>query len=239
MKIAGIDNSLNSPAVTIFELDEGNDCKILSKEYYNVICNKPKKKDPENYYKDKDNIITMRGYKDFYDRIGRKNRMITDLLTDCEYVAIEDYSFSSVGNTYQIGENSGLLKYMLYIEGKAIRYYDPNSIKMYFNNKGNSTKYEMFERYMQLDNPLNFSEKLLTIGLEAIEKFKNTGKKKAFNPVEDIVDSYAICDLLYTEILLRKGLIEMKSLREKQIQAFNTIHKDTKTNILNTDFIRI
>jgi hypothetical protein len=238
MKIAGIDNSLNSPAITIFELDEENDCKVLAKEYYNIICDKPKKKDPDDYYKDKDNIITLRGYKDFYDRIGRKNVMIVDLLTDCEYVAIEDYSFSSVGSTYQIGENSGLLKYMLYLDDKSIRYYDPNSIKMFFSNNGSSNKYQMFEKYMQLNNPLNLSEKLLTIGLEAVEEFKRTGKKKSFNPVEDIVDSYAICDLLYTEIRLRKGLIEMKSLSEKQIQVFNKIHKDTKTNILNTDFIQ-
>lgn len=237
MKISAIDNSLKSPGITIFELDGNHE--IINIDYFSVMCDKPKKKDPPKAHRDSDNIITLKGYKDFYDRIYRKNNFITHYLLDCSYTAIEGYSYGSCGGSlYQIGENTGLLKSMLYQSNIAIRIYEPSSIKMFFTGKGNATKYDMFDTYMSLNNPLGLSNKLVGMGIEANEHFKKIGKKKNFNPTEDIIDSYAICYLLYTELLLRKGLIDLKTLSDKQIQVFNKIHKNTKTNILDEDFIK-
>lgn len=237
MFISSVDNSLTSPAIVTFELNEIT-LEIISMNYFNVICDKPKKKDPEIYSEDKDHIVTLRGYTDFYDRIIRKNKFIADRIIESSHVAIENYSFSSVGLVYQIGECGGNLKTMLYLNNQNLRTYEPTSIKLFFSGKGNAKKYDMFRKYVELGNPLGLSDKLMKIGFDALDKYELTGKVKSFNPVEDIVDAYAIATLLHTELLLRRGLIAMKELTEKQIQTFNTIHRDIKTNILNMDFIK-
>ena len=57
------------------------------------------------------------------------------------------------------------------------------------------------------------------------------------NPREDIIDAYFILKLLQAELKLRHGLIELKSLSVKQIQAFNRVTKANPTNLLDRDFI--
>lgn len=212
--IAGIDNSISSPAITIMELDEKS-FSIVRYNYLNLF--KTKKMFV------KDHILEIPKHKNDIDRIITKNNIIIDFINSNKvlYCAIEDYSFASKGLVYNIAENTGYLKTQLYLSNINIRLYEPTSIKMFYNGKGNADKEAMIKTYKKNNNFLNLEDKTL-----------NEQK-----PLEDIVDSFAVCSLLRTELMLRKGLINMKDLSENVIRVFNTIHKDTKTNILNTDFI--
>ena len=231
MKIAGIDNSLSCPAVTIFEIDDET-YNIVKKECFIVICEESKgtKKELNTIFDEvqKNNTVILKPFTNEYDRMNRKNKYIANRVKDCEYVAIEDYSYASKGLVTKIAENTGILKSYLYDSGSKLRTYEPTTIKMFFCGNGSANKMLMINEYLENEeenNPLNLDLKL--------KQFEITEKSK----LNDVVDSYAIAKLLHTELLLRKGLIEIKSLNLKQIQVFNKIHKDTKTNILDTDFI--
>ena len=214
MVLAGLDNSMSSPAVTIFNLDEN--LNIISTDYISIF--KTKKQHIENH------IFPMPDFENECQRITEKNDFLVNELVKrkVEYIAIEDYSFASTGQVYGIGENTGYLKCLLYKNNIKIRKYDPNSIKMAFTGKGNASKTEMMETYkFEYNNLLNLPEKIIS-----------TDK-----PLEDITDSFAICSLLHLEMKLRKGLISLKELPESKIRVFNKVRKDLKTNLLDTEFI--
>ncbi len=229
LKIAGIDNSLSCPAVTIFELDESDNLKITKMESFIALCEKSKgtKKEILTNYDElqKSNIVTLKPFTNEYDRMNRKNKYIAERVKECQYIAIEDYSFARKGLVTKIAENTGILKSKLYDIGCQLRTYEPTSIKMFYTGNGSADKNLMIAEYIESGNVL---------GIDTTLKQFSINDKSNLN---DIVDSYAIATLLHTELLLRNGLKQINSLSIKQIQVFNKIHKDTKTNLLDTDFI--
>jgi Holliday junction resolvasome RuvABC endonuclease subunit len=215
LKIAGIDNSMSSPAITIFDLDD----KTLEIKNYDYISLYKVKKQLVQ-----DHIFTIPEYDNECQRIVEKNNFLVDILVkrEVEYAAIEDYAFSSTGMSYSIGENTGYLKCELFKNKIKLRKYEPTSVKMFFTSLGNADKDLMMKTYIHdYSNCLNLPDKIIN-------------EKK---PLEDIADSFAICMLLLLELKLRRGLISLKDLPESKIRVFNKIRKDTKTNILDTDFI--
>jgi hypothetical protein len=91
---------------------------------------------------------------------------------------------------------------------------------MFACNIGTAKKEDMIDAYDKVrKNPL---------GLNFSNRFGS--------PKEDIVDAFFITELLQMELKLRKGLIQLKDLTEKQIQIFNRTTKGNPTNILATDF---
>jgi len=214
MKICGVDNSMSSPAIVIFDLDEN--LEIKSYDYISLI--KTKKQHIENH------IFPLMEYTSECQRIVEKNEFIVNELVkrNVEYVALEDYAFASVGMQYGIGENTGFLKCCLYKNGIKIRKYEPTTIKMFFTGVGNAKKDVMMNTYKEdYKNVLELPDKII-----------NTEK-----PLEDISDAFAICSLLHLELKLRKGLISLKELPESKIRVFNKVRKDTNTNLLDTNFI--
>ena len=102
------------------------------------------------------------------------------------------------------------------------RKYDPNSVKMHFTSNGAAKKNLMAIHYLKKEHQL----KDFKFNLDSIK-----------SPVEDVVDSYAVATLLQLELKLRKGIIQLRDLSEKQIQIFNRVTKSNPTNILSQDFI--
>lgn len=152
---------------------------------------------------------------------------IIDFVHDSEYAACEDFSYASTGKVFEIGAFVGSIKYALFEEGIKIRLYPPTSIKSFFCNFGNGTKLMMYEAFKELK--INDLDYLNYLGVDMDEKGKS--------PLSDLVDAYAIGTVLLTELKLRRGLIQMKDLTEKQIMIFNKVQKKSKTNILAEDFI--
>lgn len=213
--------------MVIFEIDDN--FEIIKKKYYVIKCEKFKKSDLKKKYDEvvKDGIINLKYFIDDCDRIIRKNDFIANLLKDCEYVAIEGYSFGSQSsNLTKISENTGYLKMNLYKTGCKIRIYDITSNKKHFSSTGGADKDKMIDRYLELGNPLNIDLSL-----------KEFDRKSASNCLNDIVDAYAICDFLLTELKLRHGLILLKDLPQHKIECYNKIRKDSNEGLLTTPFI--
>lgn len=211
MKIVGIDNSVNSPGVVWFILDE--QMNITKKEFMGFT--QVKKNATENiiHYKKKDFEDDISQYIFNRDKIFEaitKDGILPD------YVAIEDYAYSANGKVFNIAESTGALKVKLYENYIPIRLYDPSSIKLFFSSYGNADKERMKQCYDNLDE----GEKLFGV----------------IN--EDIIDAFFVTFLLYYELKIRKGLINLSLLPEYQIRVFNRVTKNYPENILVRPFIQ-
>jgi Holliday junction resolvasome RuvABC endonuclease subunit len=218
MKIAGIDNSKNSPGIVKFELDEN--FKIINYSFLGLTINKTKK--PKPLYQNC-KIFEIFGLEPTdYDKINFMSSNIIEFTKDCDYVAFEDYAYAGKGSVFDIAESTGVLKHLLYNQNKYLRFYAPTQIKMFATNNGIADKPMMIQKYIDTfpSNPLN-------IPLDKIND----------HPFEDVIDAFWITTLLYTELSLRNGHIQLHQLNEQQIRPFNHISKSYKVNLLSQDFI--
>jgi len=129
-----------------------------------------------------DKIMGQSLYKDWTSQQERfhalSNWIMVHLnLDNSVKVYLEDYSFGSKGRVFNIAENTGILKYNLYLQGNPIILLPPSIIKKYATGKGNADKELMYEAFynetkIDLQNILNSS---------------------ISNPLTDIVDAYFIC----------------------------------------------
>lgn len=217
MKIVGLDLSINGSGCVKFDLDKNLD--IADLEYLSFTHVKKNSTKDILYYNKKQ-------FKNYFDQNQWMEKHILDFCEGVQYVAVEDYAYGAKGQVFHIGEFIGLIKHALYFGfgnidlGVNLRLYDPCSIKMFACDNGTAKKEDMIDAHdKKQGNPLR---------LQFLPRFGS--------PKEDIVDAYFIARLLQTELKLRKGLIQLKDLTEKQIQIFNRTTKAHPVNILAEDF---
>lgn len=93
-------------------------------------------------------------------------------------INIEGYAMNAMGRTFQIGENTGLLKYKLMQSGRAFNMIPPTAIKKFATGKGNATK-PMMEVVFRKHHSFDFRE--LTHQPAGAE-----------NPSSDLIDAFFI-----------------------------------------------
>jgi Holliday junction resolvasome RuvABC endonuclease subunit len=184
MIIAGIDYSMISPAISIY--DDSKPFHVDNvKIYYYTSIKRCIVNGPIFYgthYKDGSwDSNEERFLKIALWAMGciRENK-VTDAF-------IEGYSYGSKGPVFHIGENTGYLKSMLWSDGISIGTIAPTDVKKSFSGKGTARKNEMEAQFVEetginVRSVLNMSE-------------------KAENPSSDVVDSYAV---------LKSGLKRLK-----------------------------
>jgi Holliday junction resolvasome RuvABC endonuclease subunit len=174
IKSVGIDYSMTSPAICLSFAENfaWENCKI----YYLTA----KKKYLGCFADNK--IVGEWLYKDWESQQERfhalSNWIMVHLKLDPNIkVYLEDYSLGSTGRVFNIAENTGILKYNLYIQGNKTILMPPSIVKKYATGKGNANKelmYEVFYDETKID-----LEKILNCSIS--------------NPLTDIVDAYFIC----------------------------------------------
>lgn len=112
---------------------------------------------------------------------------------ETDWIGIEDYSYSSKGMIFSIGENTGLLKHKLWKYGHELHVYSPGSIKKCGAGKGNAKKPEMVKAFT------------LEAGFDIMKAFDM--KSKNLTPVADIVDSYFVCKRAVEDYVSRSNEI--------------------------------
>jgi Holliday junction resolvasome RuvABC endonuclease subunit len=176
MFVSGIDYSITSPA---FCIHEGKEWSFDNCKFFYLV------------YKDKFMIKTEQfkgflypeNYKTQQDRFNNLSTWVVEHLKEhkVSHVAIEGYSYASTSSRlFEIGENSGLLKYKLWKENMNFEVYAPTAIKKFATGKGNSNKEKMWDSFLEETKCNIFNLLGQEIG-------------KSWNPVSDIVDSYFIC----------------------------------------------
>lgn len=218
LKIAGLDLSINSSGVTVCNLDkEFNIIDVNSFGFTQVKKN------------ERSNIIHFKN-KDFSNEYEKYTFMINHIMEwtkDCEYVAVEDYAFGAQNSMiFNIAENSGLIKFHLLKAGAKLRLYTPKSVKKYFSAYGLSDKVGMFNAYNNYKG-LKFDISDLPI----------VDNGRGVSPTSDIIDSFAICDMLSTELKIRNKKIELGELDKHIQECFTASSKTNKQGVLGIEFI--
>lgn len=166
----GIDFSMTCPAITIGSSSDFSKCKSF---FYT-----DKKKFEGNLGHDIFGMM-MIPYENEMERYGNISDWAMAIMRkfNVSEVCIEGYSMGSKGNVFNIGENTGILKYNLWKAGIKYHTVAPTQAKKHFSGKGNANKCAMHDA---------FEEKT---GISIVDML-GVGADK--NPVSDVVDSYAM-----------------------------------------------
>ena len=217
MKIAGLDISLTSPGIVIFELNDN--LEIVKSEWFAFT------KVIKEYKLYPNNIFLYNHIKGSYlNRSIFIRNAIWSKIFDCEYVALENYSFGSKGKSFHIGEFTGLIKMLAYENDKKIRLYDIQEIKIYGTKHGDGDKVRMEDEFEKREDKIDLSK--LPPSRPKHESIKG-----------DVIDAFFVAKLLHTELLIRKGKTLIYNYGEHVIRVFNRTTKSEKENLLVRDFI--
>jgi len=141
--VVGIDYSLTSPCVCVSK-DKTftnsffyylNDRKTVQGKFHNILGEQHEEylTDQERYENIASWVLTI----------------LADFKKEDVVILIEDYSFGSKGKVFNIAENCGILKYMLYKRGYKFFTVPPTVVKKFATGKGNATKEKMYETFLK------------------------------------------------------------------------------------------
>ncbi len=173
---AGIDYSLTSPGITVFEGDKFSygACKFYSLSDHKISL------------KNKQYHFSLHSPWDINEeRYDNISAWAFGIVKDCDYIGIEGYSMGSRGKTFNLGENTGLLKWKLWKNGNKVQVYPPTTIKKFAFGKGTAKKEQMHQAWLD-ETGVDLKDLLQPNRLLG-------------SPTTDIVDSYYICRYLFTE----------------------------------------
>lgn len=176
MRIAGIDYSMTCPAVTVIDLEETETFSYDMCKFYYYIDKKKFDLQVEPFY---GKLQTV--YNSQMERFNLISDWAMELVKDCDFVGLEDYSMGSKGKVFHIAENTGILKYKLWKSGIKFETYPPSIIKKFATDKGNADKFKMQDSFIS------------ETGIDIKPILGQT--EKQWSPSGDIIDSYYIAKL--------------------------------------------
>lgn len=174
MTIAGIDYSMTSPAICLYD-DTAGEFKFENCTIHYLTQNKKYEVEFKNVHGE------YFEYSNEMERYDIISSFFLDRMLEVAPVTafIEDYSMGSKGRVFHIAENTGVFKYRMWQFGIHFQTAPPTVIKKFATGKGNANKERMQEVFesentIRLKNELNQTE-------------------KQWNPSSDIIDAYYIC----------------------------------------------
>lgn len=183
MIIAGIDYSLNGPAICVFE---GTKYFVFEKCQFYYLTDI--KKYANTFFKNIHGTL-FEDYTQECERYDSISDWVMKTVMGCSQIALEGYAYSAQGRVFHIAENTGILKYKLYEASMPLEIIQPSQVKKFATGKGNADKTQMYEAFL----------KETGVPLQGII---TPNKKDIGNPVSDIIDSYYICKYLFNQIKL-------------------------------------
>lgn len=178
-KTAGLDWSMSSPGLVI-----GNGPNPEDLLYYGIR----QKKKQVSLQK---NLILLESddaYSCNSERYYKLAKRYVDILIEhsIKTVYMEGYAFSATGNTFNIGECTGILKLLLWQNDIDLIIFQPSDVKKFATGKGNANKTLMYDSYINKTN-------------HHIDKLIDDERRgdKIPSPVNDMIDGY---------FLLQRGL---------------------------------
>ena len=175
MTIAGIDYSMTSPAICLYD-DTAGEFKFENCTIYYLTQNKKYEVEFKNVHGEYFEYATE---MERYDIISSffLDRMLEMAPIDMAY--IEDYSMGSKGRVFHIAENTGVFKYRMWQFGIHFQTIPPTVIKKFATGKGNANK-ERMQEVFESEHTIRLKEEL-------------NQTEKQWNPSSDIIDAYYIC----------------------------------------------
>lgn len=144
-----------------------------------------------------------------------------------EFVGIEDYALDA-RQGHMKGELGGIARILCWFRGAKIRFHDPMSIKMFTAHDGTCQKDEI-EYAVKKRWGEDFSDRNPPKPPNARRQNRTVS--------EDIADAYAIAQMVWFEVQLRRGDIRLSDFHEKEIRVFNRVTKTYPVSLLDRDWI--
>ena len=178
MKVTcGIDYSMTSPAICIHTGDvwDLKNCEF----YYQTSTKKLHVKLP------KFEGTLFKDYKTEEERFFN-NAMWADAIIKKHkpnFAALEGYAMGAKGKVFHIGENTGMLKHIMWRNNLKFIVPPPTVIKKFATGKGNANKEKMEEAFLEQTS---------------FDIRKVLGQSETtFNPSSDLIDSYYMCSYAF------------------------------------------
>ena len=174
MRVYGIDYSMTSPAICLFDGEEWS-VRYLTSTSRHVR---------EYQFQTPMGKISITGdpHKELWKTQEHRFHDISEWAMACiddvhAKIVIEDYAMGSKGKVFHIAENCGLLKYKLWSEGFKFETIAPTSLKKFATGKGNSNKDIMHAHFIK------------DTGVDLMKEM-TPNAKDCISPVSDVVDSF-------------------------------------------------
>ena len=140
-KVCGIDYSITSPAFTIYDGTNFNTYFMVGNSR---DCDHARKTSP---------YLNPKIYPKYDTQEERHYRLAEWVLDELMWqhrppCLIENYAYGARGRVFNIGENTGTLKHMLWKEGIPFEVDTPQKIKKFATGKGNASKLDMFDAFV-------------------------------------------------------------------------------------------
>jgi hypothetical protein len=228
VKVVGIDASLNHGAA--IELTNGNltgfwyytdtaSAASRSKRGHRMIV--PKTTDPQQRQ-----MARLAWLEHFWDK-----RVL--MPSSPQYVVVEDYALDVNHGSHYQGEIGGIVRILAWFRGMHLRLHDPVTLKMFAAHDGTADK-DLMERAVTDRWGVDFS-KFNPPKSKPTAKVKDPKQNRTVS--QDLSDAYALAQLGWLEVQLRRGDILLKSLHEKEIRVFNRVTKTYPVSLLDREWI--
>lgn len=144
------------------------------------------------------------------------------------YIALEDYAIGADQGAHYLGEVGGQARRLMWSHGVRYRLHDPIAVKLFVAHDATAQK-DLIEASVRDRWGADFGH------CNAV----SAGKGKVSRQTsEDLADAFGLAQMAWTEYRLRKGLVHLSSLHEKEIQVFNRTTKAFPINVLGREWIR-
>jgi len=183
MTLIGIDYSLTCPAVCVANSKNFDDCYFHflheNKKHHGFTFDDHILGDPHDAY-----LTDQQRYENIASWVLN---ILTPFDKESTYILIEDYAFAAKGRVFNLAENCGLLKYLLYKEGYQFSTIAPSVIKKYATGKGNANKEAMWLAFFELTN-------------RDLVGVYGPKTRTLTSPVTDIIDSYYLTRWMHDSV---------------------------------------
>lgn len=169
MIVVGIDYSMSSPAICVHH---GKEWSINNCKFYFLTARKKCVFPSSVFYG-----TLHKEYTTQEERFHNIASWTISNIPPSAKIGIEGYAYASKGVVFDIGENTGLLKHLLWKKKLPFSVFSPPSIKKFATGKGNANKLAMYHSFVA-ETDMDISSKIHC----------NEGD----SPMSDIIDSYYI-----------------------------------------------
>jgi hypothetical protein len=144
------------------------------------------------------------------------------------FVALEDYALGADMQAHQIGEIGGHARRLMWLHGTRYRLHDPIALKLFVAHDATAQK-DLIEDSVRTRWGADFGD------CNALSSGKGRPSRQTS---EDLADAFGLARMAWTEYQLRKGLVRLSELHEKEIQVFNRATKAFPVSVLGREWIR-
>ena len=195
MRYVGIDYSLSSPSICIYEEKGGSffeDCRFFFLTDLKKCHVKSNKYDGRPH----------KEWKCDEERYWNITNWVLSVIEPNDTILLEGYSMASTGRVFAIAENAGLLKFHLWTRKNPVVIFPPTVIKKFASGSGRADKKILEEFFIKETG-------------EDIRALLDLTPKQE-NPISDIIDSYFICKKGYFDGNTKENTTKKKATKKRK-----------------------